>query len=342
MVGNSSRFPNVRPKWLLTHPKSGFMGTESIKGLNLDSFDKIYFVAQKSHQEKYGFTEGFINEFYEIKDKIEFVLLDHSTNSQPETVYECIQKVGIKGAILVKDSDNFFEANVKSDGNYVCYFDLNDRDDLNARNKSYLQFDVNGYISNIVEKKVVSSTFSVGGYGFDSADEFCEYFKSCVKLQPELYMSNVIFEMLLHDKKFTGIKTSDYEDWGTLVEWNNYKKTFKTLFIDLDGVLIENTSAYIAPFLGTGKPLEKNIKLLQDLDEKGRTCIIITTSRPYGSHDITVEELKRHKIPHEGLMMNLSHCQRIVVNDFANSNPFPSCSAINIKRDSDTLEEYWI
>ena len=44
IAGKSTRFPNTRPKWMLTHPKSGyFMGIESIRGINLDFFDKIYF-----------------------------------------------------------------------------------------------------------------------------------------------------------------------------------------------------------------------------------------------------------------------------------------------------------
>ena len=44
MAGQSSRFPNTRPKWMLTHPATNrFMVTESISGINLDFFDKIYF-----------------------------------------------------------------------------------------------------------------------------------------------------------------------------------------------------------------------------------------------------------------------------------------------------------
>ena len=42
IAGKSTRFPNTRPKWMLTHPKSGlFMALESIKGINLGEKDKI-------------------------------------------------------------------------------------------------------------------------------------------------------------------------------------------------------------------------------------------------------------------------------------------------------------
>ena len=54
MGGKSSRFPEMRPKWMLTHPSSGsFMCIESIKGINLDFFDNVFFVILKEHDEKY-------------------------------------------------------------------------------------------------------------------------------------------------------------------------------------------------------------------------------------------------------------------------------------------------
>lgn len=341
-MGRSTRFPNLRPKWMLTHPTGGFMGTEALRGLNLESFSTIYFVTHKNYETEYMFIDGFVSELRKINTKciIEFVLLEEPTRSQPETVYQCIKKMGITGPILVKDSDNYFRATIGGEGNVVCYFDLNDGDQFNARNKSYIQFDTNGLINNIVEKKIISSTFSVGGYGFESADTFCEYFKQLDHLTSEIYMSNIIFQMLLSGHKFTGIKTTDYEDWGTLEEWNKYKKSFRTLFVDLDGVLIENTSVHMRPFIGSGTPIHNNISLLQELYKKGRTKIIITTARPSESKQETELELQKNNIPYDLLIMDLPHSQRIIINDFAKSNPYPSCGAINLERNSDKLDVY--
>ena len=67
MGGKSSRFPNMRPKWMLTHPKKNkFMVTEAISGLNLDFFDRVCFVVLKEHEEQYQFTKGLIRELEEI------------------------------------------------------------------------------------------------------------------------------------------------------------------------------------------------------------------------------------------------------------------------------------
>lgn len=342
MMGKSTRFPNLRPKWMLTHPNGGFMGTEAISGIDLSSFSNVYFVTHKSYEDTYQFTEGFIKQLKEKNpnNRFDFLFLEEQTSSQPETVYEAIRKLNITGPILVKDSDNYFVTNPDCMDNYVCYFDLNDGNQFNAKNKSYIEFDNNGFISNIVEKKIISSTFSVGGYGFASAEEFCKYYERINHLTNEVYMSNIIFEMLLDGQKFTGIKTTAYEDWGTIDEWNRYKRTFRTLFVDIDGVLIENTSTYMKPFMGTGLPIIENIKLLQELYNEGRTKIILVTSRPSTHRKQTESELIQYDIPFDLLIMDLPHSQRIVINDFTNSNPFPSCNAINLERNSNTLGDY--
>lgn len=37
--------------------------------------------------------------------------------------------------------------------------------------------------------------------------------------------------------------------------------------------------------------------------------------------------------------MNLNHTRRIIINDYSKSNPYKSCDAINLKRNSDDLKE---
>ena len=53
--------------------------------------------------------------------------------------------------------------------------------------------------------------------------------------------------------------------------------------------------------------------------------------------DITLSELNEKGILYDELVMGLPHCKRVIINDFANSNPYPSCEAINISRNSDNL-----
>lgn len=343
MAGQSSRFPNSRPKWMLSHPVSKtYMVLESISGINTDFFDKIVFVMLKEQIEKYEVLPYFKKQLVKLNlhKRSEICILDNQTKSQSETVSEAIKKLNIKGFIYIKDCDGYFKINLTEEKNLVSFFDLHNLKYINAISKSYIDMDSNQVLTNIVEKKIISTYFSVGGYGFESAEEFVSQYEKIGNLSKECYISNVIYEMMLDRKEFYGIETSDYLDWGTAEDWENYTKQFKTLFIDLDGTLVQNSSHLVPPSIGEGYPLTSNIEMLQKLHKQGKTYIVITTSRPEDFRYETIRELTQKHIPYDKLIMDLPHAQRIVINDFANSNTFPSCASINIPRNTDTLSEY--
>ena len=211
---------------------------------------------------------------------------------------------------------------------------------IRDRTKSYVDLDVNDVVTNIVEKKVISSTFSSGGYGFADAKEFCKTFEKLQDMDGECYISHIIFEMMLSGSTFYGTKTTDFKDWGTLDAWNKYKSQYKCLFVDIDGTLITNSSHHFPPYVGSGEPIENNIDFLAELHEQGKTKIVLTTSRPEKFRQLTIMELQTKGIPFDELVMGLPHCQRVIINDFARSNPYPSCSAINIPRNENNLTEF--
>lgn len=343
MGGKSSRFPGMRPKWMLTHPMTNrFMVTESILGINLDFFDSLYFIFLDEHEDKYQFLKGFKNELEECSliNKSKFIFLKEQTSSQSETVYNAIKKECIEGFIFIKDSDGYYECNIESPTNQIAFFDLNDMDDINARTKSYIELDVNGIVTNIVEKKVISSTFSAGGYGFESASQFCETFDKIQDLEGECYVSNVIFEMILSGSKFEGLPTTNFKDWGTIDSWNNYKSQYRCLFVDIDGTLVTNSSVHFPPYVGNGESLQNNIDHLNSLRKSGKVKIVLTTSRPNYMRELTIKELDEKGVMYDELITGLPHCKRVIINDFAKSNPYPSCEAINIPRNSDNLKEF--
>ena len=328
---------------MLSHPMSHrMMVTEAISGLNLDFFDNIYFICLQQHEDKYSFMKGFVAELDDagLRAKSNIVLLPEQTDSQSETVYTFLSGYDLDGFIFIKDSDGFYRCDVE-ERNQVAYFDLNDMDDINARTKSYVDLDVNDVVTNIVEKKVISSTFSSGGYGFADAKEFCKTFEKLQDMDGECYISHIIFEMMLSGSTFYGTKTTDFKDWGTLDAWNKYKSQYKCLFVDIDGTLITNSSHHFPPYIGSGEPIENNIDFLAELHEQGKTKIILTTSRPEKYRQLTVMELQTKGVPYDELVMSLPHCQRVIINDFARSNPYPSCKSINIPRNTDDLKEYF-
>ena len=106
VAGMSTRFPNMKPKWLLTSPNGNLMIIEAILGLELSHFNKIYIITINDHLLEFDFIDGIKNQFSQIGylDKLEFIILDEKTKSQPETIAKAIIQKGIKGGIYIKDS----------------------------------------------------------------------------------------------------------------------------------------------------------------------------------------------------------------------------------------------
>lgn len=340
IAGKSSRFPDLRPKWMLTNPNGNFMLVDSVLGMNLKNIEKIHIIYLKEHEEKFQFIKGLIENFknYNLDEKLNFIEIESETKNQVETVRKGLTKIKEDISFLVKDCDNSFTLNFKNlDSNFVSYCRLEEFKGNDVSSKSYIQMDDLDVITNIVEKKVISDKFCCGGYYFTSSYEFLN--QSDIDSE-NLYISDIIYNMMLNGKTFTGYSCSNYEDWGTLEAWENYKKTFQTLFVDLDGTIVENSSAYLPPYIGQTKPIIENVDYLNYLSNFGRTEIIITTARPERYRSQTENQLKEIGLNYKLLIMDLQHSKRIIINDFSNSNPYKSCESINIPRNSNQLKKY--
>jgi len=339
MAGRSSRFPDLKPKWMLTHPTGKFMVIEAIRGLNLDDFEAIHFIYLKEHQDQHSFIKGFQEELEDLgfSKKAKFIGLSEPTRDQPETVEWGIVQGKITGPILIKDSDNYFQATVPAQ-NGVCFADLNKVGLIKPKNKSYITIDAQGNVLNIVEKLVISSSFCVGGYAFSDAGLFVSALN---KLYPhrERYISHVIYQLMLEGQTFNAIETNSYSDWGTVEDWDRFKKSYGTLFLDLDGTLVKNSSAHFPPYIGESDPIAPNVEIVRQLQQSGKFEIIITTSRPEKYRSVTEQQLKQLGIVYKTLLMGLLHSKRIIINDYSKSNPFKSCDSINLKRNADDLKE---
>jgi hypothetical protein len=190
---------------MLSHPVSKtYMVLESISGINLDFFDKIIFVVIKEQIEKYGVLPFFKKELSKLglAEKSEICILDNQTKSQSETVANAIKIHNVKGFIYIKDCDSFFKVNLTEKKNLVSYFDLHHMKYINAISKSYIDIDSNHKIINIVEKKIISTYFNVGGYAFENAEEFLSNFQKINSFEKECYIYNVFYEMMLSNIDF--------------------------------------------------------------------------------------------------------------------------------------------
>ena len=53
-AGRSSRYPGVRPKWMLTLPEGEIALARAAASLPEDSFDRIVIAVRADHEERYG------------------------------------------------------------------------------------------------------------------------------------------------------------------------------------------------------------------------------------------------------------------------------------------------
>lgn len=338
-AGQSSRFPKMRPKWMLTHPNGNLMLAEAIRGLSFTDLEKIYLVVLAAHLEEFKCLEGIKKQFQQIglADKLVVIALDKPTQSQPETVARGIENAKISGPICIKDSDNYFRLKVPST-NFVSVVDLNQVGFINPSNKSYADVNENHFVTNIVEKRVISNFFCSGAYGFEDAQEYLRYFNALSGLKG-LYLSHIIYQMLLENKAFSAAVCSEYSDWGTLKDWNRFKSGFGTLFVDLDGTLVRNSGEYFEPIWGHTDGIKENIQAVNQLYDSGRVQIVVTTSRKEEARALTLQQLDREGVRYHQILFGLNQGKRIIVNDYDRSNPFKSCDAVNIARDSADLSE---
>lgn len=335
VAGQSSRYEGTRPKWLLTMPDGRLMIEQSVEQIGHEGFDRIMVICLKEHVDRYSSFERMIELFRRsISPKVELLLLDAPTSSQVETIAQAAQRGKIEGAFLVKDCDNTFAFQYKG-GNEVAVADLHQLSKINAGNKSYVQTNPMGVITNIVEKHVISNLFCCGAYGFASANQFLERWEK-LKQHPDLYLSHVIFDMILDGCEFEASKVSGYQDWGTLKDYREFCDRHLVVFCDVDGVLMKNSSKF-APSSWEYAPIQKNIEALLALQDSGNLYLIVTTSRPYEEKPNLDAALSAFGLNVEHYVMGLPHAARLLINDFSSTNPYPTATAINLERDSASL-----
>lgn len=185
---------------------------KAILGLQLSKFDDIYFTILKKHDELYCLTDLFKLQFKRLHlSNAKVVVLEEPTNSQPETIYKTIKKEFIEGSIFVKDADCSFSCDIES-SNCIAIYPLESLEWVNPQNKSYVSVDEMFYITNIIEKRIIDHYFSAGGYCFDDAAEYCRYFEG-LRDNEGLYLSHLVYAMLLNKKVFRPILVKNYIDF---------------------------------------------------------------------------------------------------------------------------------
>ena len=84
-----------------------------------------------------------------------------------------------------------------------------------------------------------------------------------------------------------------------------------------------------------------DIEVLKKIAEHGGQ-IIFCTARPENQRKKLEKSLRDQGLQWYQIVMGCLHSQRVLINDYAASNPYPSSIAVSIQRDLDNLRSYLI
>jgi hypothetical protein len=334
-AGKSSRFPNMKPKWMLTAPSGKLMIECVLDNIEVENYKKIYIVILKEHCEKYE-ADVILSQIFK-NSQVEVVILNKQTNSSPETVVECIRQKNIFDNIVIKDCDCMVQFSLPATPNFIVGIDINTAEISNLSKKSFIVADDQNIVKEVIEKKIISELVCVGVYAAHSS--LIEKTYSKILETNEMYFSDIISQLIDENVVFQCIFAKKYEDWGTSKEWFDSFRNKKTYIFDIDGVLLKNTGKYGRKnWFNTIEPIDENIKKVKELSDAGNE-IIFMTSRTQEGLLLFKKYLKENNIQYKMIVSDCYHSKRILINDFASTNPYPSCEAINIKRNG-MLEDY--
>lgn len=342
-AGKSSRFPNMKPKYLLTHPDGKLMIEKSMEDINLDIFDRIIITIVQPHNEKYE-AKLILEQVFKNNKKIEICLLNDFTSSASETIYLTLKQMNVTGSFVIKDSDNRVGITFNKElNNMIVGYDLQKHPDIsNIPGKSFLILNEQNFIQDIIEKRVVSNIICLGVYCFNNTLDFITAYEEMISknIQGEMFVSHLISYLLSTNKYvFEAQMATSYDDWGTLSEWKDVQKKCRTYFVDVDGVIMKNCGKYGSiNWYNNETFLENNVRALKKIQDQGAQ-IIITTSRPEEFRSQLEILLNEVGLKPYAILMGMNHAARVIINDFAPTNPYPSGLAITLPRNAD-LSDY--
>jgi len=330
-AGLSTRFPNMRPKYLLSDYNNRLMIENAAK--NFIGKYNVTIAILKQHNEMFN-AENKLREAF--GDKVNIVVLDKPTSGPADTVYQAIMNSEYfftsVSPMLIKDCDGFYDSDLV-DGNAIYVSKLSKNPDIrNAPAKSYTITNEQGIITSVVEKQIVSNSFCVGGYQFASIGEYVDTFEKLKdNATSEIFVSNIIDYMISNGAVFNEKEVENFIDVGTADDWFKFNNK-PTYFCDIDGTIVKTKDFHDDPY----EPIQKNVDAL--LKEQARGCkLVFVTARKKKYEEYTNHILTEMGFVNYVLVMETNHSRRVLINDYANSNPFPSAVALNLKRDSDNL-----
>jgi hypothetical protein len=89
-----------------------------------------------------------------------------------------------------------------------------------------------------------------------------------MNLENEIFVSHIVYSMLIGGSVFKYVDSTDFKDWGTMKEWTDVMNNHQTIFCDYDGVIVKNKGKFGVTnwYNSDDEPIEENIKTIKELN----------------------------------------------------------------------------
>lgn len=216
MAGHGSRFASVGytfPKPLIDVNGQPMIEVV-VKNLGIDpTISQFIFIVQKEHCEKYDL----VNMLGRLAPNCKVISVDKVTEGAACTTLLAKEYIDNDVPLVIANSDQF----VEWDSN-AFFYQMENVDAGIATFESYhpkwsyAKVDENGFVSEVAEKKVISSHATVGIYYYSHGSDYVKYTEQMisknVRVNNEFYVCPVFNEFILDNKK---VKIHDIKRmWG--------------------------------------------------------------------------------------------------------------------------------
>ena len=247
-AGKSSRYPGVRPKWMMTLPDGALALSRAAASVPADAYDRVVAAVRADHDTRFDCRTLLKKAF---GPAIEVVVIEGDTRGPADTVAHMVRRAGVSGAIAVKDADSFFDPAPLPQTSFVSISDVRRTPEMaNVGAKSFAVVNEDGLVVEMVEKSLASNFVCIGLYGFADAAVFLDVFGGVAKAQAggEVFVSHVMNRAIQDGMIVTPHMVYGLIDVGTLDDWRRHIRTRGTIVIDLDGVVFKNHSRHFPPY----------------------------------------------------------------------------------------------
>lgn len=322
--GKYSRFPtDGLPKYLRVMNDMRPMISWAIDGVRNYFKGTIKVAVRRADEDKWGIKD--ILKRYEVCD---VMVLEEETSGPADTICKMIEYYKPAGPTMFHDCDCGWEGKWDPNINSIAVAwretAVGDR-----CSKSWIRLLSTGQVTEIKEKENPTDYYCHGAYQVTNPMAFVDAYKT-LPTDEEVYCSHVINKMISDGLLFFGQECNNPTDWGTYDKWIAYRRNTKVYIFDLDGVIFKSSGPYGAKLWEYSTPIGGVVEKLRAIKKSGG-YIIVLTSRTYPK---TEEMLHGFGIPYDRYVSGIPSGPRILINDFAESNPYPTAESINTERDS--------